>query len=83
MEKPAIATNVGGVPEIMEDGKSGFLVEKGDSDGIVEKITCLFEDKENARRIGSYGRVLMLKNFSWDNIVKKFVNDVESELNLS
>ena len=83
MEKPAIATNVGGIPEIMEDGKSGFLVEKGDSDGIVEKITCLLEDKENARRMGSYGRALMLKNFSWDNIVKKFINDVKSELNLS
>ena len=82
MEKPAIATNVGGVPEIMEDGKSGFLVEKGDSDGIVEKITCLFEDKENARRMGSYGRALMLKNFSWDSIAENFVKCVESELSL-
>ena len=83
MEKPAIATNVGGVPEIMEDGKSGFLVEKGNSDRIVEKIICLFEDKENARQMGSYGRALTLKNFSWDNIAKKFVKDVKSELNLS
>ena len=66
----------------MEDGKSGFLVEKGDSDGIVEKITCLFEDKENARRMGSYGRVLMLKNFSWDGIAENFVKCVKSELSL-
>ena len=82
MKKPAIATNVGGVPEIMEDGKSGFLVEKGDSDGIVEKITYLFENKENARRMGSYGRALMPKNFSWDSIAENFVKCVKSELSL-
>ena len=82
MEKPAIATNVGGVPEIMEDGKSGFLVKKGDSDGIVEKITCLFDDKENARQMGLYGRALMLKNFSWDGIAENFVKCIKSELAL-
>ena len=83
MEKPAIATNVGGVPEIMEDGKSGFLVEEGDYKGIVEKITYLFENKEDAKQMASYGKALTLKNFSWNSTTKKFISCVNSELNLS
>ena len=73
MEKPAIATNVGGIPEIMENGKSGFLVEQGDYEMIIEKILYMLENEKNARRMGQYGRTFVEKKFSWNNIVKEFV----------
>ena len=72
MEMPAIATNVGGIPEIMEDGKSGFLVEEGDSDGIIEKITYLLENEQIAKQMGLYGRRLIEKSFSGNYIAKGF-----------
>lgn len=82
MRKPTIATNVGGVPEIMEDGKSGFLVGKGDAEAIVEKISYLLENQKLARRMGSYGRELILKNFSPADTAEKFLSIVKAELNL-
>ena len=51
MEKPTIATNVGGVPEILDDNKSGFLVRENDSDGIIKKILFFLDNKEDALRI--------------------------------
>ena len=77
MEKPAIATNVGGIPEIMENGKSGFLVEQGDYEMIIEKILYMLENEKNARRMGQYGRTFVEKKFSWNNIVKEFVKNIE------
>ena len=83
MERPVIATNIGGIPEIMKDGKSGFLVEEGDSKGIAEKILYMLENKKNIIQMGSYGRLLVINNFSWDVIAKKFINDIRTELNLN
>ena len=41
MEKPVIATNVGGIPELMIDGKTGFLIEKNNPKDLERKF-CLF-----------------------------------------
>ncbi|MFC5603275.1 N-acetyl-alpha-D-glucosaminyl L-malate synthase BshA [Sporosarcina koreensis] len=41
---PAIATNIGGIPEVVEDGKNGFLVELGDVKAAAEKAKRLLED---------------------------------------
>ena len=41
MKKPVIASNIGGIPEIVIDGETGFLVNLGDSDQIVHLINNL------------------------------------------
>ena len=82
MAKPAIATNVGGIPEIIEDGKSGLLVEEGDSKGIIEKISYLLREQKKAKQMGLYGKRLVEKNYSWEDIAKEFVKNVKSELGL-
>ena len=74
MAKPVIATGVGGVPEIIDDGKTGFLVRKGASDDIVKKILYLLEDQKRASVMGSYGREYMKKNFSPDDTAKKLID---------
>ena len=47
-----LGSNVGGVPEIIEDNKNGFLFEPANSDEIVEKILTLYENKN---LISSFG----------------------------
>ena len=83
MERPVIATNTGGISEIIEDGRCGFLVEEGDSETIIEKILYLIENEKNASRMGQYGRKLMERKFSWNDIATGFIKSVKSELDLS
>ena len=44
MKKPVDATNVAGVPEMMIDGKTGFLVEEGNHEQLIKKLRLLLED---------------------------------------
>lgn len=82
MEKPVIATNVGGIPELIENKKSGLLVEKDNSDDIINKISYLFENQKEAKQMGIYGKKFIEKKFSWDKIAEGFVKKVKLELNL-
>ena len=79
MEKPVIATNVGGIPELIKDGETGFLVEKGNHDQIIEKISFLLENPEIAKKIGNEGKKFVEENFSWDKIAKEFLKILKQE----
>jgi glycosyltransferase involved in cell wall biosynthesis len=74
MEKAVVATNVGGIPELMENNKTGFLVEKGDSGELIKKLRTLINDNNAARRMGIEGRKFVVDNFSWEIITKKFIS---------
>ena len=73
MEKPVIATNIGGIPELIEDGKTGFLIEAGNHDDLIKKINQVFDQPAVASNMGSKGKEIIQKKFNWDNIAKKFV----------
>lgn len=77
MEKPVIATNVGGIPEMMDDQKSGFLVEEGDSEDIVVKISNIVSNEELKTNMGKNGREFVIKNFSWEIIAEKFLQNID------
>jgi len=65
--KPVIATNVGGIPYMIEDGKNGFLVNYGDIEGLAEKILKLMNDKKLRDFIAENGKKTAMK-YSWENI---------------
>ena len=74
MRKPVIATNVGGIQELMKDNETGFLVEQGNADELIEKISLLINDKQKRETMGNMGRKFVEDNFSWDIIAKEFLN---------
>lgn len=82
MEKPVVATNVGGVSELMKDGETGFLVEKGNHKQLIDKITILLEDTKKAKEMGKAGRKFVANNFSWEIIGKKFLETTKKHLSL-
>ena len=82
MEKPVVATNVGGVSELMKNGETGFLVEKGNHQQLIDKITILLEDTKKAKEIGNAGRKFVANNFSWEIIGKKFLETTKKYLSL-
>ena len=83
MEKSVVATNVGGISELMDNGKTGFLVEKGDHNGWIEKLSILINDNEKAKQMGVAGRNFVMDNFSWDKIAKKFITILNTTLQKS
>jgi glycosyltransferase involved in cell wall biosynthesis len=77
MKKPVVATNVGGIPELMKDNETGFLVEKGNSEKLIEKLSILIDDKQKRENMGNSGRKFVEENFSWDKIAKEFLKNIE------
>ena len=80
MEKPVVATNVGGIPELMKDGETGFLVEQGNHEQLIDKFSLLLEDKELAKKMGEQGRKFIEETFNWELVTKKFIKMAESYL---
>lgn len=80
MELPVIATKVGGIPELMLDGTTGFLVEKGNSASIIEKLRILMSDEDKRIKMGKEGRRFIEDIFSWEKIAKRFAEILDSHL---
>ena len=68
--KPVIATNAGGVPEIVEDGVTGFLVPMSDPERMAEAIDRLLADPNMAHAMGLRGQAHVTENFSIGKTVK-------------
>jgi glycosyltransferase involved in cell wall biosynthesis len=80
MRKPVVATNVGGISELMKDNETGFLVKKGNADELIEKLSLLINDKDKRKIMGDVGRKFVEDNFNWNKIAKEFVNIVKNSL---
>lgn len=60
---PAVASRIAGVPELLEDGVTGFTVQPGDGEGLVAAIAELLEDPEQRREMGEAGRAKVQAEF--------------------
>lgn len=69
--RPVVATQVGGIPEVVADGETGILVPRGDSGALARAICVLLEDRERAREMGIAGRKQVERLFSVETMVAK------------
>lgn len=72
--KPVVATRVGGLPDVVVDGESGFLVEPGAPDQLSEAILKILTDPRLAGRMGEYARQLSETRFAWGPIAGSIVS---------
>jgi glycosyltransferase involved in cell wall biosynthesis len=72
--RPVIATQVGGLPEAVEDGRNGFLVPVQSPAKLAEKISLLLADPALAGQMGAYARQLSETRFSWDSIARQVLD---------
>jgi glycosyltransferase involved in cell wall biosynthesis len=70
---PVVATRVGGNPEAIIDGETGWLVTPGKPEELAMKIIDLLEDPEKAEKWGEAGRSRVKQNFSHEKMVAEFV----------
>lgn len=70
-ELPVVATSVGGIPQVVVEGETGFLVSSGDEAALRERISRLDRDRAEAVNFGRAGRQRALERFS----SRRMVND--------
>ena len=77
MEKPVLGTNVGGIPEMMSDKQTGFLIKEGDSEDLCDKIKILLNDSKLQQKMGQTGKKFVEGQFSWEIIAQRFLKNIE------
>lgn len=70
--KPVVASNVGGIPFVVEEGKTGLLFESGNVEDLADKIMTILKDEELREKMGEAGRE-RAKEFTWDKIAERTV----------
>jgi glycosyltransferase involved in cell wall biosynthesis len=73
-----VASNIGGIPDLVTNGKNGFLVPPKNPEELAKYIQILLEDKEKRERMGLAGKEMAL-NFSAENMVEK-IEELYEEL---
>ena len=87
-ETAVLASDVGGIPEVVRDGETGELVHySGDTktfeESLVKKIGSLMENEDLLLKYGKAGRARAIKDFSWDSIAKETISLYQAVLNRS
>lgn len=79
--KPVVVSNVGGLPEVVEDGVTGIIVPPRNPEKTAEAIEKLILNIEMQKKMGEMGRVRVKKMFNWDDNVKQMI-DIYKKANL-
>jgi len=68
---PVICTRVASMPEIVVDAETGFIVEPGDGNALVDRIRWCISHPKDARQMGAAGRRRVLSRFQWPQVVQR------------
>ncbi|HEV7663631.1 MAG TPA: glycosyltransferase family 4 protein [Chloroflexota bacterium] len=68
---PVVASRVGGVSEIVQDGVTGFLVPPDDQSALHDRLALLLGDPALARRMGACAREVVLERFTWTYVAER------------
>jgi glycosyltransferase involved in cell wall biosynthesis len=78
--KPVVATTVGGLPEMVIDGETGYLVPPRDVDALAEAVIKVLQDDNRRRKMGEAARDLMAREWSEDACARKTLAVYESAI---
>jgi glycosyltransferase involved in cell wall biosynthesis len=71
-EVAVVASDAGGLPEVVENGVTGLVVPRGDSAALAKAIGALLADPQRRRQMGQAGRARALRLFDWDRSAEQF-----------
>ena len=78
---PIIATNVGGIPELITNNKTGILIAPNDPEILQNSINELLSDYETAKKLAGNGYEFVMNNLTWEILLPKYVKFYEDLLN--
>lgn len=70
--RPVIGSNVGGIPEVIRDGVTGFLIPPGDVEALAQRLAWILERPEEAREMGERGCKFVQEFFSTETYVQNY-----------
>src|SRR5260370_29927108 len=70
--KPVVASNVGGIVDVIKDGETGLLVPEQDPEAIAKAVLRLLENPEYAEQLGEQGCAYAIDYFNWDRIIDRY-----------
>jgi len=76
-EVPVVASRVGGLPEVVDDGETGFLSAVGDVDKMAADAVRLLTDKKLRREMGKRARASAISRYSTDLVIPKYIEFYE------
>jgi glycosyltransferase involved in cell wall biosynthesis len=71
-EAPVVATDAGGLPEVVADGVTGLVVPKGNVEALAAAMDRILGDPQLREKMGKAGRERALERFDWDRSVEQF-----------
>ncbi len=71
---PVVSTNLGGVPEVVTDGETGYMVDPGNSDQLADAIYTLWADSTAYKRMSGNARELMTESFDKETQFERFLD---------
>ena len=78
LQVPVIATNVGGIPELISDGNTGLLVSPENPQEMTNTINALLDDDETQQKLSKNAFDFINKNFSWDVLLEEYIKLYQS-----
>lgn len=81
LKVPIVATNVGGIPELIQDNVNGLLVTPENPEQLLEIINKLLGDKESMKRFSEVGYDFVIKNLTWEVLLPKYIKFYEDLVN--
>ncbi len=72
--RPVVATNVGGLPEVVQDGRTGLLVRPGDVAATTDVLERLLRDAQLRQRLGAGGRAMVVQQYDWKENATRFAS---------
>ncbi len=79
-EVPVIATRIGGIPEVVTDGETGFLSNIGDTEKMATDALKFVNDDDLRRKFGERGRELAISRYSSEKIIPQYISFYEKVL---
>jgi glycosyltransferase involved in cell wall biosynthesis len=70
---PIVATDVGGVAEMVKDGEQGFLTRRGDAEQLRDRIQCLVDSPTLRAKMGASARAKFAADFQMETCIRKHV----------